>query len=264
MRPRGLPILLVAVAAFLVATVIASGAHPGARHAHGEDGGAFEIRTTPRGLPELVRAGPPPDPLTPVDKQHAIPTRGEPDDLVTLDGRLVAPGFEGQRLRFEAARALERLVAAGLSEGYDFRARSTFRSYDTQVQTYAYWVALMGEAEASRVSAVPGHSEHQLGTTVDLTTSEVGWELSERLDLTRAGRWLLTHAWRFGFALSYPRDAEATTGYVHEPWHYRYIGVAEARRWADSGLTLGVYLEQQAVQERTGGAGASGLSSTSQ
>jgi D-alanyl-D-alanine carboxypeptidase len=224
----------------LIAAAIGAGARTPAARAFGEGEASTEFATA-----ATAPAGPTPDPLAAVDKQRALPIDSEPDDLVSLEPRLMAPGFGGLQLRADAARALETLLAEAQRAGHDVRVRSAYRSYETQVQTYAYWVSQLGAAQASRVSAAPGHSEHQLGTTVDLTVSEVGWELSERLDLLPVGRWLLRNAWRHGFALSYPREAEAITGYVHEPWHYRYIGTAEARRWAESGLTLGEYLQQR-------------------
>jgi len=182
--------------------------------------------------------------LTVVDKRHALPANAAPSDLVTLASEYVAPGFEGAQLRREAASALGRMLEAAQAAGHDLRVRSAYRSYETQVDTYAYWVATLGATEANRVSAKPGHSEHQLGTTVDLTTPELDWALSESLADTTAGRWLLVHATSYGFALSYPPRSEAITGYASEPWHYRYVGTATARAWARSGLTLGAYLAQ--------------------
>ena len=43
---------------------------------------------------------------------------------------------------------------------------------------------------------------------------------------TRASRWLVANAARFGFSLSYPKGLDAVTGYKWESWHYRYIGAA--------------------------------------
>ena len=51
-----------------------------------------------------------------------------------------------------------------------------------------------------------------------------------------------THAADYGFALSHPRHAEAVTGYVYAPWHFRYLGNSCAEAWAPSGLTLVEFL----------------------
>lgn len=56
---------------------------------------------------------------------------------------------------------------------------------------------------------------------------------------------LAENAYKYGFVMSYPPDSEAITGYIYEPWHYRYIGVEEALKWKESGLVLCKYLEQK-------------------
>ncbi len=178
-----------------------------------------------------------------VDKTRPLPDGFVPADLVVLPNRLVPGGFEGRMLDAEAATHFEDLVDAALDAGFDVRTRSSYRSYDEQVWTFAYWIDQLGRAQAERVSAKPGHSEHQLGTTADVTTPTVGWTLSESLGATPEGVWLLEHAHRFGFAESYPVDGEETTGYAYEPWHLRYVGVDCATAWHDSDLTLVEFLE---------------------
>ena len=84
---------------------------------------------------------------------------------------------------------------------------------------------------ANQFSAEQGYSEHQLGTTVDLTTSEVG-ELSVKLDATPAYQWLTANAYRYGFILSYPKG---NAFYQYEPWHWRFVGVTLATKIAVAG-----------------------------
>ena len=180
--------------------------------------------------------------LTVVDKQHALPSGYFPGDLVGIDGRWVAPGTGSQSLRAEAAGALLEILGAAEAEGIEVLVQSSFRSYETQIATYQNHVDTLGQEQASRISARPGHSEHQLGTTADLTSAGVGYDLTESFASTPAGEWLLANAYRYGFALSYPAGKESITGYAHEPWHYRYVGVADAGAWHDSGLTLVEYL----------------------
>ena len=179
--------------------------------------------------------------LTPVDKQHALPASYVPPDLTGIPGDYLAPGFGGS-LRAEASDALVEMLGAAFQAGHDIRARSAYRSYAEQQATFQYWVDTLGFEEASRISAMAGHSEHQLGTTADVTTAEVGWGLSESFGGTAAGIWMANNAHQYGFALSYPAGAESTTGYAYEPWHFRYIGQAAAAEWNASGLTLNQYL----------------------
>jgi D-alanyl-D-alanine carboxypeptidase len=194
--------------------------------------------------PPAAPTAPPADPLsllTLVDKQHPLPTGYEPAGLMPLGDAYLAPGFGGL-LRAEARAALERMLSDAFGAGYDIYVRSAYRSYAEQERTFAYWVGALGEAEARRVSAEPGHSEHQLGTAADLTVADAAYDLSEEFGATPAGRWLADNSYRYGFALSYPAASEAVTGYAYEPWHYRYIGPDHAALWRASGLTLGEYL----------------------
>jgi zinc D-Ala-D-Ala carboxypeptidase len=179
--------------------------------------------------------------LAVVDKQHALPAGYVPPDLVPLGAPYLAPGFGGS-LREEAKAAAERMLSDAYVQGHDIYVRSAYRSYAEQERTFAYWVSVLGEEEARRVSAEPGHSEHQLGTAADVTTADVGYDLTDAFGDTPAGRWLADNAHLYGFALSYPAGAEAITGYAYEPWHYRYIGPEHAAAWRASGVTLGEYL----------------------
>ncbi len=62
---------------------------------------------------------------------------------------------------------------------------------------------------------------------------------------TPQGLWLAGNAHLYGFAMSYPEGGEEITGYIFEPWHYRYIGVEEATAWKSSGKTLKEYLQNK-------------------
>jgi zinc D-Ala-D-Ala carboxypeptidase len=164
-----------------------------------------------------------------------------PPDLAPLGAAYLAPGFGGS-LRAEAKTALERMLSDAFDEGHNIYTRSAYRSYAGQERTFAYWVSVLGEAEARRVSAEAGHSEHQLGTAADLTNADVAYDLTEAFSDSPGGRWLADNGHHYGFALSYPAVAEAVTGYAYEPWHWRYIGPEHAAAWKASGVTLGEYL----------------------
>jgi zinc D-Ala-D-Ala carboxypeptidase len=105
-------------------------------------------------------------------------------------------------------------------------------------------IVVYGYAKAITQSARPGHSEHQLGTTLDFRSygnSTPPWEYAD-WGTTAAGRWLAANAWRYGFVMSYPKGKMKVTCYTYEPWHYRYVGRPMAARVRESGLTLREYL----------------------
>jgi D-alanyl-D-alanine carboxypeptidase len=109
------------------------------------------------------------------------------------------------------------------------------------VATFDSWVRRSGYAAALRFSARPGHSEHQLGTTLDFTTAP-GAPLSSSFGASPAGKWLARNSWRFGFVMSYPKGKQRLSCYGYEPWHFRYVGRDLARRIHASGDVPRVYL----------------------
>lgn len=137
--------------------------------------------------------------------------------------------------------ALTDMVAAARKQGVRILVRSGYRSYALQAQILASKIREYGsETLARRYNAAPGRSEHQTGLAVDLWDG-VTWGVGIRN--TRIGKWLWANAWRYGFILRYPNGKEKITGYAFEPWHYRYIGVADAKRFgANNNLTLEEYL----------------------
>ena len=152
------------------------------------------------------------------------------------------------QLRRAAADALKQLIKDAEKEGVTLRLVSGYRSCPTQAAVFAQHVANLGVEEAERQSARPGHSEHQLGTAADIAGPSVGYELTQSFGSTPEGQWLFDNATDYGFVLSYPAGAEAEqiTGYLYEPWHWRYLGSpANAAAYNNSGLYLNQWLKQQ-------------------
>ena len=167
----------------------------------------------------------------------------EPPDLLPVPASRMMPDRTGM-LRPNALVAFEDMVrAAGDEEGLELGIRSPYRSYRTQCITFDFKVQEHGLDHARRFSAEPGRSQHQLGTTADITSRRLGWALNQSMGESAEGKWLAANAHRFGFALSYPSGMEDITGYAFEPWHYRYIGREAAAEMEQSGMILEQYLE---------------------
>lgn len=179
---------------------------------------------------------PPDDLLRFVGKTgEPLPPGYVPPDLVPLGAGLSEP--PGLLMRRPAAAAFAAMAAAARRDGVMLLAISTYRSFLEQAQVYNDEVRTFGKAKADSEVALPGRSEHQLGTTADISIPALGYQLDDALSQTPEGRWLAAHAADFGFVLSYPAGKEAITGYRFEPWHYRYMGVDAARFIVQSGLT---------------------------
>jgi len=154
-----------------------------------------------------------------VDKQHPLSADYEPDDLIELLYRSYRAGIaDTMMLRRKAEAALEEMAAAARQAGFTLIVSSVYRSYQYQIGSFDRWTARLGLAQAERVSARPGRSQHQLGLVVDFGS------ISNDFADTPAGKWVAANAGRFGFSISYPRNYETLTGYDWESWHYRYVG----------------------------------------
>jgi D-alanyl-D-alanine carboxypeptidase len=156
-----------------------------------------------------------------------------PTDLVMPEG--VENEFS-QPLREPAARAVEALVAAAAADGHAVRIISAYRDYATQVALYDGYTARDGQAAADTYSARPGHSEHQTGLAVDFDDHGACY-LAACFGETPAGLWLADHAADHGFVVRYPEGKQEVTGFMPEPWHFRYVGPELARQMRATGTT---------------------------
>ncbi|HEY4526280.1 MAG TPA: M15 family metallopeptidase, partial [Candidatus Paceibacterota bacterium] len=108
---------------------------------------------------------------------------------------------------------------------------SAYRSFDEQLALKGQYSVSYGAGTANQFSADQGYSEHQLGTTLDFTTTGLSGGLAG-FDQTPAYDWLEKNAYKYGFVLSYP---EGNQYYMYEPWHWRFVGEDLADDLHDSG-----------------------------
>ena len=200
------------------------------------------------------------DSLVLVNKQDGqqLSSSWAPNDLVGVPPALMMPGRQGE-LRAPVLVALNEMFDAAASEaGLKLGVRSAYRSFRTQCITFDYKVRQHGLEHAKRFSAEPGRSQHQLGTTADITAETLDWKLNQDMGQKQEGQWLEKNAYRFGFALSYPDGKETVTGYAYEPWHFRFIGKSAAAEMIGKSLILEEYLaacqraEPSLICERAG------------
>ena len=147
------------------------------------------------------------------------------------------------RVRRFVISDLRALAGAARQAKAPIRVVSAYRSFSTQQTLYQREVDRFGVKTARLRVARPGHSEHQLGTTLDFGSAGTSLEpwASDWGD-TKAGTWMRQYAWRYGFVLSYPKNKHGVTCYRYEPWHWRYVGRQMAADMHGTGLTLREYL----------------------
>lgn len=198
---------------------------------------ARPVRATPLpALRDIVRAGIQRDPggalvsifdlppetaaevLLKATRDDALPEGYQPADLVNVRTHGL-PANGQQVLRALIVDDTRALIAAGASVGLDLYVGSGFRSAAYQAAVFRAQTSRWGDEDtANRYSARPGYSQHQLGTTLDLTVSFRAFRESD------APAWLRDNAHQFGFVLPYTAAAAERTGYVDEPWHARWVG----------------------------------------
>ncbi|HEX9377099.1 MAG TPA: M15 family metallopeptidase [Actinomycetota bacterium] len=180
-----------------------------------------------------------------LDTTYALPPTYTPPGLVSVS----EAGFDGDgQVRAVVIPDLTALREAAEAAGSPVDILVAYRSFLRQSQLFHKRVEEEGHARALATTARPGHSEHQLGTTVDFRTQgqldvDQGWEH------TPAGSWMAQNAWRYGFVMSYPRNMQNLTCYSYEPWHFRYFGREEAAAIHDSGLTPREFLWREDVRD---------------
>ena len=167
-----------------------------------------------------------------------------PSRLKQIDDEYVLEGKGDQYFHGDAMRFLERMFDAAERDDIDLKIISAYRSFDEQNELKGIFTQVYGEG-ANTFSADQGFSEHQLGTTIDLTVPEVG-ATSQSFGETEAFEWLQENANDYGFILSYP---EGNNFYIYEPWHWRFVGRDLARDLARDDETTFYTMDQREINK---------------
>ena len=162
-----------------------------------------------------------------LDTTFRLSTKYVPPDLVASSRAGVNAGF---RIRSLIVADLSAMRQGAAKAGVRIRLVSAYRSYAVQAELLRAEIRRLGRARALLRVARPGHSEHQLGTAIDISVE------------TGAYGWAAKNAWRYGFLVSYPAGKTSSTCYQAEAWHLRWVGRERARTVRASGLVYRVWL----------------------
>lgn len=163
------------------------------------------------------------------------------DGVTYVDGVLIVnktyslPESYGWGEDQEALQAFYQMQQDAAADNKWIEIISGYRSYATQSYTYQSFIDDRGQYEADRVSARPGHSEHQTGLAFDINSTAFAFTY------TPEAQWLAENCTKYGFIIRYPEGKEDITGYQYESWHIRYLGVEKAKEISESGLTVEEY-----------------------
>lgn len=165
-----------------------------------------------------------------------------PRDLVDLETipHVIISQNQGQ-LRSEAAQSLGRMAEAFSMEfsGKSIVIVSSYRGFDFQEKLLQGYIKKLWKELAHWLSALPGHSEHQLGLAIDVFSASSDADF--RKGFGPYFEWMRAHAHEYGWTQSYQKWREVD-GYVVEPWHWRYVGVELATYLAKNQMTFSEYV----------------------
>lgn len=148
----------------------------------------------------------------------------------------------GRKFDKRAAEYLKSFINDARAEGLSVFLSSTYRGKYSQKMLYDRKVSQYGEEEAKTIVLPPGTSEHQTGLAADIT--DVYYEFkTKEIENTDTFKWLNDHCQDYGFILRYPKDKEAITKVIYEPWHFRFVGNVAAKYIKEHNLCLEEFLE---------------------
>jgi len=186
-----------------------------------------------------------------VNRDRALPARYKVNLAVCVEN--VYP--ENRMMEKQAAAQYREMYDAARKSDKDVELElipfSAYRSTAQQKANFDSEVGALENAGLGRGEAIerallsiqlPGCSEHETGLAIDITRKGV-WRTDPGFDGSREFKWLEENAQDYGFILRYPRGKQAVTGVEFEPWHWRYVGVEEAKKIKESGQCLEEYLK---------------------
>ncbi len=160
-------------------------------------------------------------------KDKGLPIDFVPKNLKRLDDYGVRSAGGIICLREDALVSLKNMFDAALLDGISLAVSSGFRTPVFQQWLINNFIRTYGENRVMGI-APPGHSEHQLGTAVDLTGKSINFRsVDQGFAESKESIWLAAHAGDYGFVLSYPAG---NTEYIFEPWHYRFWGAPQKNK----------------------------------
>lgn len=172
-----------------------------------------------------------------------------PDDY-KIETDYVQGSYE---LEKTAAKYCRDMIKAAKEDGIELKVLSAYRTVSYQQKLFDRNIKSRMEKYGMTYDeayqdvliniALPGTSEHNAGLAVDIVTMD-DWDTYEAFEDTKEFKWLCENAADYGFILRYLKDKEDITGYIYEPWHYRFIGVEYAHTVRDTGLCLEEFFEE--------------------
>lgn len=185
-----------------------------------------------------------------VNKDNLLPNNYIPNNLIILDNNennfhnYINPNLKPM-VRADILTDLLKMFKDAQNNGYYIIVDSGYRSYSYQQEILDKKIKEVGEEKAYQIVAIPGSSEHQTGLCVDIAYLYNHIYNDNVTEKDKEVKWLIENCYKYGFILRYPKGKEEITGYIFEPWHYRYVGKRLAKILHKKNITLEEYYKEK-------------------
>ena len=184
-----------------------------------------------------------------INKENLLPSNYIPKNLIILDNNennfhnYVDPNLKPM-VRADILKDLLNMFKEAQNNGYYIIVDSGYRSYSYQKNILDKKIKEVGEEKAYKIVAIPGTSEHQTGLCIDIAYLYNEIYNDNVTENDEEVIWLIENCYKYGFILRYPKGKEEITGYIFEPWHYRYVGKKLAKTLHKNNETLEEYYKR--------------------
>lgn len=191
-------------------------------------------------------------------KEHILTTINDWRLIVANKNNPLPENYKAEVVEIENGYKVDKRILQDLSnmlkdarkEGLQPWICSAYRSSEKQKQLFYnkvnYYKARgyseeQAFQEASCWIAIPGTSEHEIGLSVDIVSKNYQL-LDKKQEETPEQKWLMEHCYEYGFVMRYPTDKKEITNIDYEPWHYRYVGIENAKIMKEKQFCLEEYI----------------------
>lgn len=170
-----------------------------------------------------------------VNKFYHLSDDYTPDNIENISSTYA---YDENSTTKEVFKAFKNMWLKAKEEDLSLIITSSYRTYEDQERIWNSYANSKSEEWADLYAARAGYSEHQTGLALDIVTYN---STMDNFDDSDEAKWLKKNAHKYGFILRYPKGKENITGYDYEPWHYRYVGVENAKKIYEEGITFDEY-----------------------
>ena len=170
-----------------------------------------------------------------VNKFYYLEEEYQPNNIININ---LQTSYNGNKATEETVNAYYEMHAAAKEElGVNLMVNASYRTYSNQEIKYGQYKITSVEF-ANTYCEKAGHSEHQLGTALDLVSTRQTDE--KKFTSTEEYEWLKNNSYKYGFILRYPNDKYKITKHLEDN-HFTYVGKTVAKVIYEENITLDEY-----------------------